>query len=188
MELMGFVLIAVFFYFAYAIYQGYQSEDTRAKYRASLEKLKHDPNNPNLRQATLALGRIYSEAMRDSKGRTIFDEIALKNDIDAACAGATTGRGGVFKVEVTNTNQLFGESVAQEIERLGQLFLRGVITADEFERGKTMFLGTPPNKAAAAVELLSNLQKLKEQGVLSESEFNSKKWEILSERLLPRMP
>jgi hypothetical protein len=180
-------LIAIFLgWGGYLIWQGFQQEDKKHRYQVALEKLKRDPNNPDMRQLTLALGRIYSESIRNSKGRTVFDEIALKNDIDAACARATIGHKSVVKVEVTNPNALRGDSAAQEIEKLGRLFLSGVITADEFERGKTMFLGTPPNKAAAAVELLSNLQRLKEQGVLSESEFNSKKWEILSERLLPR--
>jgi hypothetical protein len=46
------------------------------------------------------------------------------------------------------------------------------------------------DKAASAVELLQSLDALKKQGILSQSEFNMKKWEILSERLLPgeRLP
>jgi hypothetical protein len=160
-------------------------ETARRNYKTSLEELKQDPNNPDLRGRTLELGRHYSNLMRDSKGHTIFDEMALSNDIAAACARATVGQYGVGKVEVTNPIALGSTSAAQEIEKLGQLFLQGVLTAEEFERGKTMFLGAPPDKAASAVDLLQNLNSLKVKGVLSESEFNMKKWEILSERLLP---
>lgn len=92
------------------------------------------------------------------------------------------------KVEVTNSTSLGRKGVAQEIEKLGQLFLAGVITSEEFERGKTLFLGAAPDKAASAVELLQNLSALKQKGVLSQSEFNMKKWEILSERLIPGKP
>lgn len=156
----------------------------RKAYENCLEQLKRDPNNPELRETTLRIGRCYSNIMRDLKGHTIFDEMALMNDINAACARATVGQNTVSKVEVTNI-PLDGTSVAQDIERLGQLFIAGIITAEEFERGKALFLGAPPNKAASAVELIQNLGNLQKQGVLSESEFRMKKWEILSERMLP---
>ncbi|SDT17446.1 hypothetical protein SAMN05216598_4272 [Pseudomonas asplenii] len=61
----------------------------REAYQSSLASLKADPRNADLRQQTLALGRIYSNLMRDKKGQTVFDEIALMNDINAACAGAS---------------------------------------------------------------------------------------------------
>ncbi len=158
---------------------------TRKAYQDALHKLKSDPNNPDLREMTLQLGRKYAALMRDSKGHSVFDEVALMNDINAACARATVGQNAVLKVEVTNPMAVSGKSVAQEIERLGQLLIAGVITGEEFERGKALFLGAPPDKAASAVELLQNLDALKKKGVLSESEFNMKKWEILSERLIP---
>jgi hypothetical protein len=157
----------------------------RKAYEDALLKLKKDPNNPDLRESALKLGRTYADLARGSDGRSIFDEVALMNDINAACARATIGHNSVAKVEVTNAFAVSGGSVAQEIERLGQLLISGVITGEEFERGKTLFLGAPPDKAASAIELLQNLDVLKKKGVLSESEFNMKKWEILSERLIP---
>jgi hypothetical protein len=51
---------------------------------------------------------------------------------------------------------------------------QGVVTDDEFERGETALLGSAPDKAASAVELLQKLNALKKEGVLSESEFNKK--------------
>jgi hypothetical protein len=163
------------------------AEQSKAKkaYQASLRRLKRDPNNPDLREAALRLGRKYSNLLRTYNVKTAFDETALMNDINAACARATVGQNEVVRVEVTNPIVLGAESVAEQVERLGQLFIAGVITAEEFERGKTLFLGAAPDKAASAVELLQNLNALKQQGVISESEFNIKKWEILSERLIP---
>lgn len=58
-------------------------------YQRSLASLKADPRNADLRQQTLALGRAYSNLMRDKKGQSLFDEVALMNDINAACAGAS---------------------------------------------------------------------------------------------------
>ncbi|NWD77695.1 hypothetical protein HX890_26590 [Pseudomonas gingeri] len=68
-----------------------QKAKTKARqaYQASLANLKADPRNADLRQQTLALGRAYSNLMRDKKGRTVFDEVALMNDINAACSGAS---------------------------------------------------------------------------------------------------
>lgn len=179
------VVVAVFwFLFKCASREQNRRKSAEQSYRAKLQSLRCDPNNPDLREKTLELGRAYSNMMRNNKGHTIFDEMALMNDINAACARATVGQYSVGNVAVTNPIHLRGKSVAQEIEKLGQLFMQGAITAEEYERGKTTFLGAPPDKAASAVELLNNLNALKTQGVLSESEFNMKKWEILSERLI----
>ncbi|UFH51176.1 hypothetical protein [Pseudomonas sp. KNUC1026] len=63
-------------------------KEAREAYQRSLASLKADPRNADLRQQTLALGRAYSNLMRDKKGHSLFDEVALMNDINAACAGA----------------------------------------------------------------------------------------------------
>src|SRR5215217_2106412 len=81
-----FVAIAVI-----VAYQWVQQQNVKAArdaYRSSLSRLKKNPTNAELRGQTLELGRKYSNLTRNRKGVTIFDEVALKNDIDAACAGA----------------------------------------------------------------------------------------------------
>jgi hypothetical protein len=59
-------------------------------YQESLRQLKKDPRNADLRQQTLGLGRHYSSFLRSGTGHALFDEVALMNDINAACAGSTT--------------------------------------------------------------------------------------------------
>lgn len=65
--------------------------DARAKakaaYQASLQALTNDPANPELPQRALELGRAYSRITRRSRSVTIFDELALLNDINAAFGG-----------------------------------------------------------------------------------------------------
>jgi len=63
--------------------------EAKAAYQDSLTQLKADPTNSNLRETTLHFGRTYSNLTRNNKGVTIFDEVALSNDINAACGGAT---------------------------------------------------------------------------------------------------
>lgn len=62
--------------------------DARKAYQGALSRLKANPANADLRQETLGLGRIYSNKTRNNRGVTVFDEVALMNDINAACAGA----------------------------------------------------------------------------------------------------
>ena len=59
-------------------------------YEKAISQLTKSPNSPNARKTALELGRYYASLNREDKNVTMFDEVALKNDIDAACAGATT--------------------------------------------------------------------------------------------------
>lgn len=94
-------------------------------YQESLERLKADPNKPELRQKALQLGRVYSNLTREKKGVTVYDEVALKNDIDAACAGA---------VSVQN------RSIEERLARLHQLHAGGHISDDEYRRRRQSIL------------------------------------------------
>jgi len=154
-------------------------------YRASLSLLRANPTNPHLRDETLALGRRIIELESRSGVRKEFSELAMTNDINAACAHAINYPGPSAKVQIVNPGALSTDSVAKQIEDLNRLRISGVITDEEFERGKALFLGGLPDKAAVAVSLLRSLDALRAEGVLSPAEFNMKKWEILSERLIP---
>ena len=68
--------------------QGNSINTARDAYLKSLEELKGDPANASLKQRTLGLGRSYSILTRDQKGQILFDEVALMNDINAACAAS----------------------------------------------------------------------------------------------------
>ncbi len=55
-------------------------------YRHALADLRNDPANPHLREEALGRGRAYSNLTRGRRGVTPFDEVALLNDLNAACA------------------------------------------------------------------------------------------------------
>jgi hypothetical protein len=64
-------------------------------YLGALDDLKDDPDNPDARQEALRLGREYAALTRELQGlggHTIFDEVALMNDLNAAGAGAGKDR------------------------------------------------------------------------------------------------
>lgn len=73
---------------------------------------------------------------------------------------------------------------AEELSKLSALTTAGLLTSGEFDRAKQAFIGRPPDEAAEAVALLRQLHDLYRTNVLSESEFNVKKWDLLGSRSL----
>jgi hypothetical protein len=134
-------LIGVVIFFVLAIIGGIsqanQQASARTAYNASLARLAKDPSNAELRRQTLNLGRVYSNLTRNNKGVTVYDEVALMNDINAACAAAN--------------------SVPLQQQQAESLPI------------------TPIQ------ERLSTLANLKEQGLISDEEYNVKRQQILSE-------
>ena len=104
------------------IYLSNQVQKAKENYEKSLAKLKENPTDADLKQATLELGRIYSNLTRDSKGVTTVDEIALMNDINAACAAASS-------INPLSTSQ----SIEDRLNNLSNLLEKGVISQLEYD-------------------------------------------------------
>lgn len=126
--------------FVWAVYAGGEKErrlrEAEEAYRNSLAKLKTQPTNPDLKQATLALGRAYSNLTRDSKGVSLFDEVALSNDISAACAAAMVQ-------QIAHAHVPAPSSAATpefRLTRLADLKSRGLISDDEYSAERRRIL------------------------------------------------
>lgn len=115
---------------AMAIYTAGEKErrirEAEEAYRSSLAKLKKQPTNPDLKQATLALGRVYSNLTRDSKGVSLFDEVALSNDINAACAAAMVPQ------IVHTPAPASAVSLEARLARLADLKARNLVSDEEY--------------------------------------------------------
>lgn len=111
---------------------------SKAAYHASLETLTGDPTNPRLRKATMEFGRVYSNIARNNNGVALFDEVALMNDINAACGGITA---------ISNSGNP----------------------------------PTPPDAGLSIQDRLTKLRQLKEHGFISESEYEKKRQQLISE-------
>jgi Bacterial PH domain/Short C-terminal domain len=70
--------------------------------------------------------------------------------------------------------------VADELRKLSELTQEGILTHQDFQKAKELYLGKSPSKQDEAAKLLRNLYELFRAGALSESEFNMKKWDILA--------
>lgn len=110
-------------------------KEARDAYQTSLAQLKRNPTNANCRQRTLQLGRVYSNLTRNKKGVTIFDEIALMNDINAACAGATT-----VDSPPKTTYEQPRQPIEERLARLAELKTKGLIDETEYNARRQKIL------------------------------------------------
>lgn len=108
--------------------------EIKPAYLNSLGRLKSQPTNADLKQNTLELGREYSERTRKLQGIngiTIFDEMALMNDINTACAGATS----VSMKEATNN-----QTILERLSKLSELKDKNLINEQEYETRRLKIL------------------------------------------------
>lgn len=98
---------------------------TKIDYEYSITRLKSSPNNPDLRQKALRVGRKYARVVREDGRETLFDEMALMNDINAVSGGA-----------VTNSKQ----TASQRLHHLQELKEQGLITEDEYNEKRLVIL------------------------------------------------
>ena len=70
--------------------------------------------------------------------------------------------------------------MADELGKLALLAREGVISDEEFEKAKELYLGKTPDRQEAAITNLRQLHSLLKSGVLTDGEFRLKKWDILS--------
>jgi hypothetical protein len=95
-----------------------------AAYQETLQALKAQPASADLRQRALELGRTYSNLTRGRQGVTVYDEMALMNDISAATANAVAG----------------ASSAEERLRKLGDLKAKGLITDQEYEAQRKQIL------------------------------------------------
>jgi hypothetical protein len=94
---------------------------------------------------------------------------ALVNNLEAMLAGAA------IATQVS--------TASDAIAKLAVLKSEGIISDDEFERAKSGFMGSPVDVIESSASLLRQLHSLYKTGVLTESEFNMKKWDVLSRKI-----
>jgi cytochrome c-type biogenesis protein CcmH/NrfG len=134
----GIVVFAALAIWAYVAWQKNQAvEAARRAYQESLSKLKTKPTDADLKQATLALGRSYSTLTRDKKGHTLFDEVALMNDINAACAAAATTHQAIAAGAA-----LPATAVEDRLRALANLREKGLIEPAEYEKRRSEILNS----------------------------------------------
>ena len=105
-------------------------------YLDSLKELKRTPTNADHREQTLAFGRIYSNLTRNNAGVTTVDEISLMNDINAACAAATSN------LHLESTPLSAGASIETRLRTLTDLRDKELVDATEYEKRRCEILNS----------------------------------------------
>ncbi len=165
------VVFALAILMTHAEHRAYAS--AKEAYRVALAALADDPANTALRQDALRKGRALTAAGRrlNAGAKTprvsVHDELAIRNDLDAIHAGAAPVLAGI----------------AEGLARLAALHHEGVLTPEELVLLKKQITGRSSG-VEDVIRLLRGLKALEREGVLTEGEFNIKKWDILSKRLL----
>ena len=92
---------------------------------------------------------------------------------------STLGR----NIEEMKSGALLASQATKAADALGvltPLLQEGIISQEEFDRAKAGFLGTTTEAQENSASQIRQLHSLHKDGVLTESEFNMKKWDILS--------
>lgn len=108
-----------------------QSAIARAAYDESLAQLRGDPTNATLRQQALEYGRAW--VAKGKRGHVYaVDELSLANEINAACAGATTA---------PPPHPEHHASIEDRLHQLDALKARGTISDTEYTESRNRILG-----------------------------------------------
>jgi hypothetical protein len=117
------LLVIVGVFVAMVVYYYQAQTSSRDRYLQTLELLKENPHDPDLKTQALAFGRQYAHSVRSTA--FAFDETAIMNDISAACAQA----GSKVRI-VSDEKSSVTESRLIELERLRE---KSLITNEEYE-------------------------------------------------------
>jgi hypothetical protein len=125
------VLAAIVGPLIYWIIEGMALERSRVAYNRWLDELRHNPDDTELREQAIWFGRRYIDVARkfQKSGKlAVFDEFALMNDVNAACArGQHSAASEPFPIEI-------------RLERLKHLHGQGLITDAEYQRQRQRIL------------------------------------------------
>jgi hypothetical protein len=108
------------------------------QYELAIYQLKRKPDSSELRQSALDKGRILSRVISESGSTTVFDEVALKNDLDAATAAVHSknlAEGVIILPDVVKS-----KSTKERLEELQILFFDGLITEQDYQSKRKSIL------------------------------------------------
>lgn len=126
------VVVGFLFWVLHQWHEGSNLRKAHRAYRESLERLKERPSDPDLRQVALNRGRYYSNLTRKRRGVTVYDEVAISNDIGAACASANQAP--------SSSGSAASAPLEARLNRLKQLYESGAIEEHEYRDRRSKLL------------------------------------------------
>jgi hypothetical protein len=101
-------------------------------YREALRMLEEEPDSPERRKIALTTGREYARMVRESSGESLFDELALMNDINVIA--------GQQVASPTTRKAPQPLSYEERLARLQRLAAEGHLTKDEYVEARKRLL------------------------------------------------
>lgn len=102
----------------------------REAYLTSLQDLKRDPTNADLKQETLRLGRYYASVSENG-----ISELSIFNDINSVCTEINTTQENQKTINVSPT-----KSLEDRLKSLNDLHVRELITTSEYNEQRQRIL------------------------------------------------
>ena len=113
-----------------------------------------------------------------------FMRLTLKNSIEVEVASVFDALNNFgLNLDQRKSGGLLAKEAGKAADALGvltPLLQEGIISQEEFDRAKAGFLGTTTEAQENSASQIRQLHSLHKDGVLTEGEFNMKKWDILS--------
>jgi type II secretory pathway pseudopilin PulG len=107
--------------------------DAEDVYKNSLEVLKNNPSDANRKQECLQFGRELADLTRRYQGIsgvTIFDELALMNDINAASAASPS----------LSTKREISQTLEERLAKLSELKEKNLLSEQEYNERRQKIL------------------------------------------------
>jgi predicted Zn-dependent peptidase len=136
------------------------------------------------------VGQVYQDAFQKALGQKVKEVFTIKLKMTNGTSSVSSPFAQLKTLSSNLESALSGSSLARNTHNLSEALTRlsglkaeGIITEEEFERAKSGFIGSSVEIAENSIGILRQLHSLLQSGVLSESEFNMKKWDILSKKI-----
>jgi hypothetical protein len=116
--------------------------DAGKKYQASLNDLRQNPSDSRYREAALVTGREFARLAREGGQETLFDEVALMNDINAIAGGsvAISAQPAIHTPVVRPSKIESHGSHEDRLRTLNELKTKGLITDAEYQERRSKIL------------------------------------------------
>ena len=147
-------------------------------------------NIVSVSSVTNRVGQVYQDAFQKALGQKVKEVFTIKLKMTNGTSSVSSPFAQLKTLSSNLESALSGSSLARNTHNLSEALTRlsglkaeGIITEEEFERAKSGFIGSSVEIAENSIGILRQLHSLLQSGVLSESEFNMKKWDILSKKI-----
>lgn len=149
-----------------------------------IPELVHPSGKSSINLSNASMGHTKKHINRALVERIFFMRLTLSNSLEVEVASYFDAlRNFGQNLDQRKSGGLIAKEASKAADALAvltPLLQEGIISQEEFDRAKAGFLGTTTEAQENSASQIRQLHSLHKDGVLTEGEFNMKKWDILS--------